>query len=148
MASIRRRKRAKGDVWIVDYRDGADVRRWETFSTKREAEDALSRIIPESRQASPQVVDRDITLADYAARWLAQVATEIKPRTLQSYRKNLDRHVLPAFGRFRLRDLHRGHLKSHLAQKRATGLGKNSVRLIRAVLSPSFSPTPSTTGSS
>jgi integrase len=135
MASIRRRKRAKGAVWIVDYRDGAGVRRWVTLRTKREAEDALARIIPESRQAAPRVVDRDITLGDYAERWLAQLETEIKPRTLESYRNNLELHVLPAFGRFRLRDLHRGHLKSHLAQKRAAGLGKNSVRLIRAVLS-------------
>jgi integrase len=63
------------------------------------------------------------------------VATEIKPRTLDSYRRNLEHHVLPAFGRFKLRDLHRGHLKEFLAAKRAGGLGKNSVRLIRAVLS-------------
>ena len=135
MASIRRRRRAKGDVWVVDYRDGAGVRRWATFRSRREAEDALARIIPESRQAAPRVVDRDITLDDYAARWLAQVATEIKPRTLDSYKRNLDRHVLPAFGRFKLRELHRGHLRDFLARKRGAGLGKNSVRLIRAVLS-------------
>jgi hypothetical protein len=49
MASIGRRQRAKGDVWIVDYRAGAGVRRWETFRSRREAEDALARIIPESR---------------------------------------------------------------------------------------------------
>ncbi len=124
-----------GRPFRVDYRDGAGVRRWATFRSRREAEDALARIIPESRQAAPRVVDRDITLADYAARWLAQVATEIKPRTLDSYKRNLDRHVLPAFGRFKLRELHRGHLRDFLARKRGAGLGKNSVRLIRAVLS-------------
>jgi hypothetical protein len=53
------------------------------------------------------VGDRDITLADYAKSWLAQLETEIKPRTFESYRKNLELHILPAFGRFRLRDLHR-----------------------------------------
>ena len=88
MASIRRRRRAKGDVWVVDYRDGAGVRRWSTFRTRREAEDALARIIPESRQATPPVVDRDITLEAYATLWLAQLATEIKPRTLSSYRSH------------------------------------------------------------
>jgi integrase len=135
MASIRRRRRARGDVWVVDYRDGAGIRRWATFPSRREAEDALARIIPESRQAAPRVVDRDIAVADYAERWLVQVATEIKPRTLDSYRRNLANHVLPAFGRFKVRDLHRGHLRDFLARKRAAGLGKNSVRLIRAVLS-------------
>ena len=59
------------------------------------------------------------------------MATEIKPRTLDSYTRNPDRHVLPAFGRFKLRELHRGTSGG----KRAAGLGKQSVRLIRAVLS-------------
>ena len=57
------------------------------------------------------------------------------PRTLDSYKRNLDRHVRPAFGRFKLRELHRGHIRDFLARKRGAGLGKNSVRLIRAVLS-------------
>ena len=63
------------------------------------------------------------------------MATEIKPRTLDSYTRNPDRHVLPAFGRFKLRELHRGHIRDFLTGKRAAGLGKQSVRLIRAVLS-------------
>ena len=57
------------------------------------------------------------------------------PRTLDSYTRNLNRHVLPAFGRFKLRELHRGHIRDFLTGKRAAGLGKQSVRLIRAVLS-------------
>jgi hypothetical protein len=35
---------------------------------------------------------------------------------------------------FKLRELHRGHIRDFLARKRGAGLGKNSVRLIRAVL--------------
>ena len=38
------------------------------IGSRREAEDALARIIPESRQAAPRVMDRDITLTDYATR--------------------------------------------------------------------------------
>src|SRR5215470_11131570 len=45
------------------------------------------------------------------------------------------RHILPAFGHFKIRALHRGHIKAVLVDKRAGGLSKNSVRLIRATLS-------------
>ena len=44
-------------------------------------------------------------------------------------------HVKPAFGHRRVRELHRGMIKAFLAQKRAAGLSKNSVRLIRSTLS-------------
>jgi integrase len=47
----------------------------------------------------------------------------------------LDRHLVPAFGGLKLRMLHRRHIKDFLASKRAGGLSKNSVRLIRATLS-------------
>ena len=63
------------------------------------------------------------------------MAAEIKPRTLQGYEQLWRLHVMPAFGHVRLRDLDRGMIKSFLAQKRASGLGKNSVRLIRSTLS-------------
>jgi len=135
MASIRRRKRAKKDVWVVDYRDGAGRRHVQTYKTKEAAEDAFAQIIPESRQAIVPAVDRDITIDEYAKRWLRQIASELKPRTLQSYRQQLKLHILPAFGHFRVRALHRGHIKAVLVDKRASGLGKNSVRLIRATLS-------------
>ena len=44
MASIRRRKRAKQDVWHVDYRDSAGVRRRLTAATKAEAEEMKKKI--------------------------------------------------------------------------------------------------------
>ena len=135
MASIRRRRRARKDVWIVDYRDGAGVRHIETHATKEAAEDAFARLIPESRQAIVPAVDREITVDEYAKRWLRQIESELKPRTLRSYQQQLKRHVLPAFGHFKIRALHRGHIKAVLVDKRAGGLGKNSVRLIRTTLS-------------
>jgi integrase len=80
-------------------------------------------------------VDRDITIDEYAKRWVRQVASELKPRTLRSYGQQLKLYVLPAFGHFRVRALHLGHIKAVLVDKRAADLGKNSVRLIRSTLS-------------
>jgi hypothetical protein len=41
---------------------------------------------------------------------------------------------VPAFGRVRLRELSRGMIKRLIVKKREAGLGKNSLRLIRATL--------------
>jgi integrase len=135
MASIRRRRRARGDVWLVDYRDVVGVRHRITASSKQEAEDLLANKILELRHPGAFSQQCDITLAEYNDRWLQAVASEIKPRTLKGYKQLFKLHIVPAFGRVRLRDLSRGMIKALLGQKRAAGLGKNSVRLIRAALS-------------
>src|SRR5712692_9654689 len=67
--------------------------------------------------------------------WLEAIASEIRPRTLEGYKQQLRLHVVPAFGRVRLRELTRPRIKALLAQKRRAGLSKNRVRLARATLS-------------
>src|SRR6202171_5968883 len=98
MASIRRRRRAKQDVWLVDYRDASGHRYRITAMTKAEAEDFLAEKIRERRLPGLPSRDRDITVAEYRQRWLATVAAEIKPRTLQGYEQLWRLHVKPAFG--------------------------------------------------
>jgi integrase len=139
MASIRRRKRAKRDVYLVDYFDGAGVRRRLTAATRREAEDLLADKIKESREGAAPSPDHDITLAEYAARWLDQVALDVKPRTHQGYEAYLRRHILPTLGSLPVRAVTRRVIKTLLAEKAKTGLGKNSIRLIRAALSACLS---------
>ena len=134
MASIRRRGRAKRNVWVVDYRDGAGSpahHRPDPGNRRGSPSDKIR----ESRQATPAAADREITLAAYAERWLAQVSVDLRGYTPTSYGETLDRYILPVLGRVKVRALHRGLLKDLLAQRRAQGLSKNTVRLIRAVLS-------------
>lgn len=82
----------------------------------------------------------DVTLAAYVTEWLGRLADDVRggslaPKTVQSYRENLDRHVLPRLGAYRLRELGRAEVLDLLAEKRKAGLSKNTVRLIRAALS-------------
>ena len=135
MASIRRRKRAKQDVWLVDYRDAAGGRHRVTALTKEAAENLLGERIRERQHPGLLSPDRDITLREYNERWLEAVEADISPRTLESYTQLLKLHIVPAFGRARLRELSRGMIKAFLVRKRRAGLSKNSVRLIRATLS-------------
>jgi len=130
MACIRKRR----GTWVVDYRDANSVRRWETFATKQAAEDRLAEILPETRQKVRPTVEPNITLTDYAGRWLSRIAATVKPRTLDSYAKTLRLHLLPTLGRAQVRQLSRGAIKDLLAAKLTAGLARDSVRIIQATL--------------
>ncbi len=112
MACIRKRR----GKYVVDYRDGAGVRRWITCETRRQAEDALSERLRASRQPVQPVVDTNITVAQYAERWLALIAAGVKPRTVETHRTALQLHLLPTFGRVKVRLLQKGHIKTLLAE--------------------------------
>jgi integrase len=133
MASIRRRRDRKSG-WTVDCRDIPGGRRL-TAATREEAELLRAKMIQESQQGAPVIQDRDITVDEYADRWLEQIASSVDERTVEGYRDTLRLHIRPILGRLMLRALLRGHCKVLLAKKRADGLSKNSVRIIRATLS-------------
>ena len=129
MACIRQRR----GKWVLDYRDGSGRRRWETYRTKAEAEDAFAAAVPASREHQLPAVNPDLTVREYAERWMVLCAG-LKKRTLDSYRSKLDKHILPALGGFKVRKLHRSTVKSLLAEKQASGLSVDSVRLIHAAV--------------
>jgi integrase len=129
MACIRQRR----GQWVLDYRDATGRRRWETFTTKREAEDGLAAALPASRQRQLPVTDPNATLKEYSVRWL-HLCGNLKARSLTGYRQKLENHVLPALGSIKVRKLHRSQIKTLLAEKKATGLAVDTVRLIHATL--------------
>src|SRR5712691_8370220 len=103
MACIRKRR----GKWVVDYRDGGGKRRWITRDTRRDAEAALDTARREARQGTRPTVDPDIMLERYVPGWLAVVKATVKPATFDSYSNMLRLHVLPAFGRIKVRHLQR-----------------------------------------
>ena len=131
--------------WVCDYEDATGQRRrvlLKRGSTKDDADARLADLVKETGEAcsnGPLKLPPDTTLAEYADRWLAS-RTELHPRTLASYRQLLTSYILPAFGAEPVRLLNRGRVKRFLGERarteaNPTGLGKNSVRLIRACLS-------------
>ena len=146
MACIRKRR----GTYVVDYRDGAGIRRWVTCETRREA-DAVMDKVREARQPTRPVVDPNITLNAYAERWRATIEATVKPRTRESYSQTLRLHILPTLGLMKVRLLHRGLIKSLLVDKLRAGkvkkiveggstkeerlpLARDSVRIIHATL--------------
>jgi integrase len=136
VASIRKRKRATRDVWLVDYRDARGMRHRLTAPSKETAEELFAEKVKESRQAAPALrCDPNVTLSQYVETWKGRAESEVASGTFEGYVFNLNRHILHDFGTVRVRDLHRSMIRDHLAKKRNAGLGKNTVRLIRAALS-------------
>src|SRR5207249_7885894 len=134
MACIRKRKKRGKWYYVVDSRDAAGVRRMRFFPTKREADDHLTTVGEEKRQKARPVVDVEITVRAYSERWLGIIATQVKPRTLESYTDTLRLHILPALGHVRVQELERGRVKALLAAKSQSGLATNSVRIVYGTL--------------
>lgn len=129
---IKGERRGRPGKWLVDYRDAAGVRRWRTFDTKREAEDALSTVLRDSRTATRPACDPDIAFAEYAARWMVRAEPSLKPRSVQVYKQRLA-HLLPVFGPMQVRHISRARIKDFLAEK-ARDLHRSSVRALRILL--------------
>src|SRR5262249_33678666 len=89
--------------------------------TRKTAEDVLSVKLQESRQPTRPVVDPDITLSAYAERWLGLIAATLKQRTLEGHRYVLNLHILPAIGRVKVRQIHKGQIRAFLALKLESG---------------------------
>jgi integrase len=134
-AQLKIRFRKDRDLWEVDYRDHSGRRHRPVFATEEQAHQHATEVFRELDQPAPPVADRNITLRDYAARWLADIALEKDPNTVRGYTDSFDNHLLPALGHRRLRNLHRQHIKALLLDKRREGYAKNSVRLMKAALS-------------
>jgi len=133
LVSIRKRQGVKRTVYVVDYRDGSGRRRWETCKTREDAKNVAALKQLQAGQLRPAtVLDPNISVKDYGARWLETLALSVKPRTRDVYTSLLNTHVLPAIGNVRLRQLHQAQIRALLAQRLEAGRSPATVRLMAA----------------
>src|SRR5262245_53597277 len=126
-------KRRDRDIWVADFRDASGRRVRKTAPSRQEAEDLLAELkVEANKQVHLSAEDRDVTFADYATRWQADIACDLESKTQKSYQHLLEQHIVPILGRFKLREIRRSHIKTLLSSKRDDGYAKNTVRLIRA----------------
>ena len=134
---VKGEERGRPGRWLVDYRDGAGVRHWRTFDSKREAENFADEHRPRARQRAGQPkVDTRIKLRDYVTRWLALVDANprTKPATKAIYRRTLEGLWVPRFGAVRLQWLERDALRACLLGELSAGRAPNTVAIQLAVL--------------
>jgi integrase len=129
------KRRSAYEYSFTYSKDGVTRRARGQAATRAEAIEAMeARKADLARDAEP-VAAPAVTLGEYADKWLVNIATSIERRTHQSYTGILKNHVRPTLGALPLTAITRAQVKELLATKRAAGLAKDSVRLIRATLS-------------
>lgn len=147
----RQGKNGKTIRWyvVVDIgrdEEGKRKQKWHGgFRTRREAERAMAEIV-ESLDKDRYIAPQKKILAEFVAdEWLPLNRTQTKTSTWDSYRRNLENHVLPILGGTPLQQITAGHLdslyRSLLASGRRNadgGLSPKTVRNIHGTLSKLF----------
>jgi integrase len=139
MAHVASYKKRGTRVWRCEYEDSNGTRRRRLFRTREAADDFLADVIKTDRKRLNPDLPSDISVADYAARWILIHFPQVKEATRKCYEVELRVHLLPALGSLAVRDLTRPRIKRLLAEKLAqyAGRGKDgrpAIRLMLAVL--------------
>ena len=143
-SSRRRRPKGEGSVFPVKsgrWRAQVDLgavngkRKYTTRErgSEQEAKDELRKLL---RQVDDGITPDGTTTVDaWLDYWLTNVKTDLSDKTRTEYQGNIRRHISPAIGRLRLRDLQPEHLEAIYAGMREKGLGVSSIRQAHAPVS-------------
>jgi len=131
--SIQRRKDGTWSAVVtlgIDPTTGKQLRRTRRAPTRAAAVKALKEL---HEQFAHLDAATPYTLAEYLARWLRTAEGTVRPRTYESYRGTLQRHVLPYLGTRTLNTLKPMHLQGLFDHVAAT-VSPTSANYVRTVL--------------
>ncbi|HKF98930.1 MAG TPA: tyrosine-type recombinase/integrase [Steroidobacteraceae bacterium] len=118
-----------GRGFVADYYlGGKRVRRSFKTAALRDAHLDEARDLERRMRGLSRFVDRAVTVATFALRWLAGLDGGIKARTLQSYRAAVELYIVPRLGSRLVAELHRQEVKAFLLDCRACGVGKRPLK--------------------
>jgi integrase len=124
---------------IIGYRGsyfGPDGRRRYVYAkTKTEAEIALRQAMADGDRGL--VFDSGmLTVEDYLNRWLTDAVKDtVRRSTFAQYESVVNRHIVPALGRLKLKSLTPAHARALYREKLGTGLSPRTVQYIHATIS-------------
>ena len=131
---IRRRGSTWTAYWQADSTAGRRQRSKGGFSTRKEAQTFLTATLG-SMQVGSFTEPSKVTVGEYLLqRWLPGRIPSLRPSTLDSYRRNIDRHVLPALGHVKLQQLSADQLDRFYADLLISGLAPKTVRNIHTTI--------------
>lgn len=106
----------------VDQLTGRERRRWHPAGLDPVQAEALAARLATAHERGRGEQRHSLTLGIYLTqRWLPSKRLTLRPTTWDSYRRNIDLHVLPHLGRVPLRHLRPDHLERLYANLLATG---------------------------
>ena len=140
MGHSRKRVGADGRRRYTAYYDDVRDRRRSagTFATRKDADIAWQAAEAMQRSGRPNSSDRGkISFADYVnEQWFPNHV--IEPTTREGYRYNLNRHILPWFGRMKMRDILPTHVREWVTVLSAAGVSPAQIRHVKIILSAVF----------
>jgi integrase len=75
-----------------------------------------------------------LTLERYAAQWLGGKGLSRKPSTVDNYRRDMERFILPALGKLRLQNIQPAHIRQLYLRMQAEGRGARTIQLVHITL--------------
>jgi integrase len=139
--------RKRGSKWCVVVDVGRDPdtgqrrQKWHSgFVRRKDAEYALTRILGQLGDAA-YVEPSKLPVGEYlTGRWLPAIRTRVRPSTWDSYRRNVERHLVPRIGHKRLQRLTGDQLSGMYAElltggrRDGEGLSPRTVRYLHAIV--------------
>jgi integrase len=120
-------------IWMLTLYDGSGKRTVHTFHGSRK-EALIWR--DKMMYAQSQQTRENITLNDYAEKWLKQKKEELKHSTWRHYEIHLTKHILPEIGKVKISALNPDHIKKVLARVEDEGVtGATQLRYFRTITS-------------
>lgn len=128
---------------MVHYYDASGKRRSRSKSTgldykrvnKKQASQMLQELLNEYRNAySLDAVSEKIYFEDYLEKWMSRIKKEIRPNTYETYRAQMDNHVLPYFKQkhILLRNLKHRDIQQYYNYELEQGMSASSVKKYHA----------------
>jgi integrase len=107
----------RGRRYVVTYRDPSGRQRKRSAATLAEARRLKSALAADVARGEYREQSQ-IRFDDYARQWIAgyqgRTSRGIRPRTLEDYRRSLERLAIPHFGAMRLGEIEPRHVKAFL----------------------------------
>ncbi len=131
------RKRGKSYTLTIDIGRHADGRRrqhTETFRTRREADAALANLLKQAQNGS-YIKPSRLTLSDYLRQWLQGREPHLRPQSIQRYRIEIERHLIPSIGTVLLSNLKPTDIQKMHRDALDAGLSPRSTGFIHRLLS-------------
>jgi len=115
--------------WVVDFRDADGKRRWESYRTREEADDALSKRVQQLTKGTYRAPDQIPTFREVAESWLATKADH-RVSSYSQWQVHLEKHLLPAIGDLRLNEIRVKHMEAFRDSRRKASLKPQTVNKI------------------
>jgi integrase len=124
----------------IDPATGKEKRRWVAAGSRRDDADKLVTELTKRSHRGETVVSEKLTLGQYlTTRWLPVQQSRLRASTYDSYRRNIDIHVIPALGERLLDRLTAEDIDLFYEKGDAKGLAPKTVHNIHVMLNKALS---------